>query len=134
MDYSLYISTPKNTPKAAPLTTTLRVTRGRLTGGFLYFPSGPAGTLHFLGRIASHQILPYNAGEDFRLDDCVVPFTLGIDLDEPPFYVDCVTWNDSTLYDHTLTVCFSLTPITRKRRVMDKMTDLFIGTKGYQKS
>ena len=133
MDFLKYISTPKLTAEDAPKITTIKLTRGRLTGGFLFFPSGPAGLLHVIARVASHQILPYNTGEDFRLDACVVPFTLGIDLIEPPYEIDCVTWNDSTLYDHAITVCFSLTPRKRNRKILDTMENLFAGTKGYHK-
>lgn len=133
MDFVTYISTPKNTAEADAKTTTIKLTKGRLTGGFLFFPSGPAGKLHFLAKMASHQILPYNTGQDLRLDDCVVPFTLGIDLKEPPFLIDLVTWNESVDYDHALTVCFSLTPRWGKKKVLDTMADLFSGTKGYHK-
>ena len=114
MDFVKYISTPKNTAESDPLITTLKLTKGRLTGGFLYFPSGPAGTLHFLARMSVHQILPYNTDEDFRLDDCVIPFTLGVNLVEPPFSIDLVTWNNSTQYPHVLTICFSLEPQEKK--------------------
>lgn len=134
MDFLAYISTPKNTPESSPLVTELRLTRGRLTGGFLYFPSGPAGTLHFYARIGVHQILPFNTGQNFLLDDCVVPFTLGIDLVEPPFSVDCITWNDSTLYAHALTVCFSLYPKGKKNHNLKSLVNEFAGTNGYQKS
>lgn len=133
MDFSLYISTPKETPESSPKISTLYVTRGRLTGGFLYFPSGPAGTLHFLARIGVHQILPFNARENFRLDDCVIPFSLGINLLEPPFYIDCVTWNDSVLYSHALTVCFFLEPSAKKRFTLNAIKNAFSGTNGYQK-
>ncbi|MBU2118761.1 MAG: hypothetical protein KJ954_14330 [Alphaproteobacteria bacterium] len=115
MDYSKYISTPATTTEAAPLITRLLLTEGRLVGGFLYFPYGPAGVLHFLARIKNQQILPYNAAENFRLDDCVVNFSLGIDLNEPPWVVDLVTWNDSTSLAHVLTVCFFLDQFTKPR-------------------
>lgn len=115
MDFAKYISTPVGKTEADPLITTLKLTKGRLTGGFLYFPSGPAGVLHFYARMGVHQILPFNTDEDFRLDDCAMPFTLGIDLVEPPYSVDCVTWNDSALYAHALTICFSLEPHGSKR-------------------
>jgi len=134
MDFLAYIITPKKTLEGSPVITKLQLTRGRLTGGFLYFPSGPAGTLHFYARIGIHQILPFNTGQNFRLDDCVVPFTLGIDLGEPPFSVDCVTWNDSTLYDHVLSVCFSLNPLVRKKYDLDSMAKAFSATSGYKKS
>jgi len=111
MDFLKYISTPVGKTEAAPLVTTMYLTKGRLTGGFLYFPSGPAGKLHFLARMGAHQLLPFNTGENFRLDNCVVPFSLGIYLLEPPYQIELVTWNDSTEYAHALTVCFNLEEI-----------------------
>ena len=111
MDIVQYISTPKNTPETTPLLTTIKLTRGRLTGGSIYFPSGPAGKLHFLARIGIHQIIPFNTGQNLRLDDCVFPFSLGFDLLEPPFVLDCETWNDSTLYDHALTLVLNIEPM-----------------------
>lgn len=114
MDILQYISTPKNTLEADPLITTIRLTLGRLTGGALYFPSGPAGKLHFIARIGIHQIIPFNTGQNLRLDDCVVPLSMGFDLIEPPFELDCVTWNDSTLYDHSLTLVLYLEPMLDK--------------------
>lgn len=115
MDYVKYISTPKDTTEAAPLVTKLQLTEGRLVGGFLYFPTGPAGTLHFIARIKNQQILPYNTGVNFALDDCVIPFSLGIVLNEPPWIIDLVTWNDSTSYAHVCTVCFFLDPFPTPR-------------------
>jgi len=111
MDILQYISTPKNTLETDPLITTIKLTRGRLTGGSMYFPSGPAGKLHFIARIGVHQIIPFNTGQNIRLDDCVVPLSLGIDLLEPPFELDCETWNDSTLYDHALTLVLHIEPM-----------------------
>ncbi len=111
MDILQYISTPKNTAEASPLVTTVKLTKGRLTGGALYFPSGPSGKLHFTARIGVHQIIPFNTGQNFRLDDCVFPFSLGFDLLEPPFELICETWNDSTLYDHVLTLILNIDPM-----------------------
>lgn len=111
MDIVQYISTPKNTPEANPLVTTIKLTHGRLVGGSIYFPSGPAGLLHFIARIGIHQIIPFNTGQNIRLDDCVIPLSLGFDLLEPPFELDCVTWNDSTLYDHALTLVLNIEPM-----------------------
>lgn len=114
MDILQYISTPKNTLEADPLTTIIKLTRGRLTGGTVYFPSGPAGKLHFIALIGIHQIIPFNTGQNLRLDDCVFPLSLGIDLLEPPFELICETWNDSTLYDHALTLVLNIEPMLDK--------------------
>jgi hypothetical protein len=111
MDILQYISTPKNTLESDPLFTTIKLTRGRLSGGTIYFPLGPAGKLHFLARIGVHQIIPFNTGQNLRLDDCVFPLSLGLDLLEPPFELICETWNDSTLYDHALTLNLHIEPM-----------------------
>ncbi len=114
MDILQYISTPKNTLEADPLLTTIRLTLGRLTGGSLFFPSGPAGKLHFRALIGVHQIIPFNTGQNLRVDDCIVPLSLGFDLVEPPYEIVCETWNDSTLYDHALTLLLYLEPMLDK--------------------
>ena len=121
MDYVQYISTPANTTEAEPLVTTLKLTRGRLNGGSVYFPSGPAGKLHLLIRMAVHQVFPFNAGQNLRLDNCVFPLSIGIDLLEPPYQVEIVTWNDSTLYAHVLTVCLQLQPRARKTQTLKQI-------------
>lgn len=125
MDILQYISTPKNTLESNPLITTIKLTKGRLTGGAIYFPSGPGGTLHFIARIGVHQIIPFNTGQNLRLDDCVMPLSLGIDLDEPPFELICETWNDSTLYDHALTVILYLEPMLDKDRDIKTLINKF---------
>ena len=114
MDFIYKIDTPANTSVNDPKITIAKLTRGRLIGGFLYFPSGPAGTLHFLVRIGVHVLLPFNVGQSYALDDCVIPIQFGIDLQEPPFEINLITWNTSTLYSHTLTVGLFLDPIEKK--------------------
>ena len=115
MDYIAYISTSYTKTKADPLITKLRLSRGRLSGGFLYFPRGPSGLLHFVARIGVHQIAPYNPDQSYRLNGCVVPLHLDIDFFEPPYLIDCVTWNESASINHALTVCFFLDPYAKPR-------------------
>ena len=133
MDYLCYISTPKETPADNPKVTTLRLSKGRLSGGWIYFPSGPAGTLHFVARLGIHQILPFNTDKSYRLDDCIVPFHLEIDLFEPPFEIDLITWNTSTLYNHALTACLFVDPYIPQRLSLKSLKDLFKDAKGYHK-
>ncbi len=125
MDIIQYISTPKETLEASPLETIIKLTKGRLTGGSLYFPSGPAGALHFIARIGIHQIIPFNTGQNIALDDCVIPLSLGFDIEEPPFLLTCQTWNDSTLYDHALTIILNLDPHPDDKMDLNKLIDRF---------
>lgn len=133
MDFVYKIDTPAETPASSPLITTARLTRGRLSGGFLYFPTGPSGLLHFQARIGIHQILPFNVGQDYALDDCVIPIALSVDLPEPPYSVDLVTWNDSTLYEHTLTFGLFLDPLNRRKWQIKDAVNALSDVKGYKK-
>jgi hypothetical protein len=55
----------------------------------------------------------------------VLPLSLGIDLLEPPFEIICETWNDSTLYDHALTINLHLDPIMDKDRDIKTLINKF---------
>ena len=133
MDFVKSITTPKNTTEANPLETNIKLTRGRLTGGLLYFPSGPAGKLHFLAKIGAHQLIPFNHGESYALDDVVVPFHLEIDMSNPPYEIRCTTWNTSTDYDHTLTATFFLTPKSKRNQEISALKALETLCEGYHK-
>ncbi|MBE3144269.1 MAG: hypothetical protein IMZ61_10150 [Planctomycetes bacterium] len=117
MDYVKYIVTPVTNGRDNPLSTRLKMTKGRLISGFLFFPSGAEGTLHCRARIGLTQILPFNTDETIRLDDCVINFGLGINLIEPPYEVEILTFNESLLYSHALTIGFSLIP--KNKKLMD---------------
>jgi len=132
MDYIAYISTPKENKKGNPKITTLRLSRGRLCGGFLYFPRGPSGYLHFIARIGVHQIVPYNIDHSYRLNGCVVPLHIDIDFFEPPYIIDCVTWNDSATIDHALTAGFFLDPYAKPRVAKGILKSLYDATLGFK--
>lgn len=133
MDFIKYIETSKRTDEIDAEITTIKLTRGRLTGGFLFFPSGPAGKLHFQARIGVHQLIPFNAGESYHLDDCMVPFHFGIDLVVPPYEITCITWNQSMVYAHALTVGFFLTPKSRRNKEINALAALETLCEGYHK-
>ncbi len=111
MDYAIQITTAHTVyTRAQPLYTVVKLSRGRLTGGWIYFPSGPAGLLHLAVLRASHQLAPVDPQEDYSLDDVIAPLSLGFDLDQPPYQLTILTWNDSAAYDHTLTISLTLDP------------------------
>lgn len=132
MDYVFYISTPFANKQANPLITPVRLSRGRLTGGFLYFPRGPSGLLHFTARIGVHQITPFNPDGSYRLNGCVVPLDINIDFFEPPYHIDCVTWNESASIDHVLTVGFFLDPYAKPRRPEGILKSLYNAATGFK--
>ena len=133
MDFLQYISTPAGQTEADPLKTPLTLTAGRLVGGFLHFPRGPDGLLHFIAKIGEHQILPFNTGQNYRLNGATASFHLGIDLLQPPFIIDCITWNDSTSLPHVCNVVFFLEPSKKLKSVKNIVKSLYNSTAGYEK-
>lgn len=125
MDYVVRIKTAHSTyTHDAPLVTPLHLTRGRLVGGWVHFPPGPAGLLHLRVTRGIHQILPFNNGQDYALDDAVAPLLVNHLLDQPPFTLNIQTWNESTTIDHTLSVCLFLEPfidLERKRSWLERL-------------
>ena len=132
MDYVVYISTPFGNKEANPLTTSLRLSRGRLCGGFLYFPRGPSGYLHFTAKIGVHQILPFNVGQSYRLNGCVIPFHLDIDFFQQPYILDLVTWNESVSIDHVLTVGIFLDPYAKPRKTKGILSTVVNALPGFK--
>jgi len=132
VDYISYISTPKNTEYADPKITTIILSKGRLTGGFLFFPRGPSGYLHFVAKVGIHQICPFNSDQSYRLNGCVVPLDINIDFFLPPYHINCITWNDSTDHDHVLTVGFFLDPYAKPRVAKGILKSLYDAATGYK--
>lgn len=110
MDYSLYVLTPKNTAQSSPLVSTLKLSRGEIYGGWLYFPYGPAGTLHAQIWHRDIQLAPFNRGASYNLDDAVIRLSIRQFLHDPPYTIDLVTWNTSTNTDHALNFGIWLRP------------------------
>lgn len=108
MDYAKYISTPKNTLATSPLTTIIRVTKGALKAGWIYFPVGPAGKLYCQIFHGDYQLAPANRGEAYHIDNGFVKIRFGSRIDAMPYELSIVTWNTSTQYDHALTVGIAL--------------------------
>ena len=96
--------------KATPKRTVIKMSRGRITAGWVYFPSGPAGLLSLVLLRASYQVAPVDPQQAYRLDDAIATLTPGFDLHQPPYQLTALTWNDSTTYDHTLTISLTLDP------------------------
>lgn len=133
MDFIAYISTPKDTLETDPLISHLRLTKGRITGGTLFFPPGPAGTLHLIARMGEHQIIPFNTGQNYLLDDVTIDLNINLDLSQPPYVLDIITWNDSTSYPHVLTLTLFMDPWKPLRKHKSITQKLLDQVKGYQK-
>lgn len=133
MDFIQNIETPSSTPETAPLKTTVQLTRGKLVGGWIYYPAAAAGLLHFIARRGITQVSPWNTGQSIALAGVVAPLSFGFELSEPPFTIDCWTWNTSADAALSLVVCFTLAPIGKRPWPFETVENPFKGTNGYKK-
>lgn len=126
MDYIAHITTEHSTyTRANPKRTVIKMSRGRVTEGWIFFPSGPAGTLHLILLRASHQIAPVDSDQSYALDDVLAPLRPGYDLHQPPYQVTVSTWNTSIEHNHTLTISLTLDPFFGKPPKRPFLSSLF---------
>jgi hypothetical protein len=109
MDYAVTISTQhSHTSPNHPAMTAMHLTKGRLVGGWIWFPPGSAGLLRVQVWRSLNQLAPSVGGQWYRGDDCVLPLYIGYTLSTHPLDVVVRTWNASTTYDHECTVSLFL--------------------------
>ena len=126
MDFTKYISTAHSTyTESSPLITTLKITKGRIVGGWIRFPSGSAGTLHIKVMRGVHQVFPSTPGENYNGDLVRYPLYGNHDVFEPPTSLQIHTWNDSTTYDHALIFCAFVDVFKDPREHKDFFARLF---------
>jgi len=112
MDFLKYISTPHSVyTENSPMKTIWPITKGQIVHGWIYFPSGPAGLLHVIVKRAKTQLFPMDTGQSYRLDDCIVLLNGNYWIDQPPYKLTIETWNESTTYDHAISIGLSISDV-----------------------
>lgn len=104
MIYVWEISTPANTSFSSRQKTILELEPGIIRRVWLRFPPGPGGLLHVRFFYETHPLWPRLPEEDFSTDDEVIEFEENIPLIQPPYRLICETWNEDTVYDHSIIV------------------------------
>jgi len=126
MDFTKYISTVHSTyTESSPLISPLKITKGRITGGWIRLPSGSAGTLHIKVFRGVHQVFPSTPDESYNGDDVLYPLYGNHDVFEPPTELTIHTWNLSTTYDHALIFCAFMDVFKDPREHKDFFARLF---------
>lgn len=108
MLYTFEITTSANTPSSAKEKTIARLERGVIKGFSLHFPPGCAGLVHCHINDALHQIWPTNPDMDIVGDTYLIKWDDEYILDQPPLQLEIYTYNEDTVYDHTIRVTFWL--------------------------
>jgi hypothetical protein len=109
--YVFDITTPANTPESNPLRTTLKLAKGITYKVDFLFPPGPLGLLHLRVCKGLYQVWPSNPEADFSTDDETISFEDEYLIDEPPYELTAITWNEDDTYEHRVTIRIGLKPL-----------------------
>jgi len=110
MIYVFDITTPANTLSSTPKKTVMKLAKGTTYKVEFLFPPGPVGLLHVQVFDALHQVWPSNPGADFSSDSETISFDDQYELDEPPYELQVLTWNEDDTYEHRATIRIGLNP------------------------
>ena len=109
-DYDLLV--PKATPASDPAEALATLTRGKLRRIRVFFPPGPATTVHVAVRHNLHQLVPANYDGTLNYDDISIVTELDYDLIDPPYQLRMIGWSPDAIYQHRITFGFDLEPVT----------------------
>lgn len=115
MIYVFPIIVPANTLASAKQKTILPLSRSKIIGMMVQFPSGQVGLAHLALNVGLHQLFPTNPEASFASSAETVSWLEDYVLDIGSNQMEAYTWNLDTVYDHTITVrvvCESLPDTT----------------------
>ena len=86
------------------LRTVLDMEKGTTYKVDIVFPPGPAHLLHVQIRDAIHPVWPTNGDADFAGDRETITFNDEYPILEPPYQLECYTWNLCETYPHRVII------------------------------
>jgi hypothetical protein len=108
MFFDFALTVPANTPASAPLEQLVTLVGGEITWWQIQFPRGCVGLVHVKVRDELHQVIPINSDGDVSGDDQRIDTFDSIVLNDDPFNLRLVGWNDDDSYPHTITFRFAV--------------------------
>lgn len=99
-----YLTIPKNTSRAVPLTYDMKLPLGMIYRLWVEFPKGCSGLVGFRMERATIQIFPLPDGVWLRSDNSVMSFGFTHPIRSEPHEVKLYGYNLDDTYDHTIWV------------------------------
>lgn len=112
MFYEFALTIPASTLVTAPLEDTVEISTGRIVGVEIQFPRGCVTLVHVRVRRESHPLWPSNTDGDIAGEGANIRFIDDYALDQPPFHLTLVGWNDDDTFPHTIRFRFNVLPLT----------------------
>lgn len=104
MYYVEEVTTPAQTPEADAVRTIMQLGPGTIQRVRILFPPGPCGYAHVHLLRHEHQLYPTSPGQSFAWNDYTIELADSFPLDEEPYELKILTWNDDDSYKHVIQV------------------------------
>lgn len=104
MDYNFTLDVPRWTLETAPAELTMELVQGMIVGVRVGFPDGCADMVHVVIRVGLHQLWPSNQEGNYAWNDFTYVIQESYELDEVPYELTLVAWNDDQREPHQVTV------------------------------
>jgi hypothetical protein len=111
MEYEIEVTVPANTLASSPVVETLKLDKGVLEEGWIYFPYGCAHLVQVRVFKGAFQIAPFNRDGWLRGNGARVPLATKYDMTEAPFYLTVKACSPGTTLEHKITVHVGLNPV-----------------------
>jgi len=108
MFFEFVITTEAKRTQANPKNTIIQLKPGTVHQIDAIFPGGCAALMHFQVYNQLFQIFPSNPDASFASDNEKISWGDAFELDQPPYQLKVVTWNDDDLYPHSLRLRFAM--------------------------
>jgi len=124
MIFETHLKTPANTSQFSPLITVIPIISGTITEMSIQFPPGVNALAHLKLLWGLYQLFPSNEQGNFSTGGETITWKESIIIPTEPLQLTAITWNEDTVYDHTITVRIVMTPATGGQSVSDVVAQL----------
>ena len=110
MTYTASIKVLANTSEANAKITEIKITNGVITQVMILFPEGAVNLTHVQFFMGGHQFAPSTEGQSFVGNVVLIVSTEFLEINDAPTFITIKTWNDDTIYFHTLEILIAQLP------------------------
>ena len=121
MYYVEEVRIPPQTSRDDAIRTVMELSVGTIQRVRVCFPPGCCSLVHVQILRHEHQLYPTTPGSSFAWDGYVIEFVDSYPLDEAPYELKLVTWNDDDSYYHTIQVQIEVAEYDIVRLLVDLM-------------
>lgn len=130
MIFTVHLKTPANTSADAPMDTVIPLVLGTITRMHVFFPPGCNALAHLKLLWGLYQLFPSNEQGDFASGGILIDWSEDTEIDAEPAELHAITWNEDTLYDHTITVDIVMTPASSSGAAAQTVSQLLAAQGG----